>query len=572
VKEQAPGEWVLEAKAPPLLSAQWHVAASSLLWLLLAGASATPVTTLAAALLLMLYSAHAWFGLATALLRRGRPARIVLAMRELRVPSWLLPGAERVIALSSVRGIELTRGRRRGVIVATGSGLPAWIGGRWFASQADAGSFVDLLAARAGPRVPVADRGRAWPRIAWLPVVAMLLLFALWRLLPVPPLLSLLAAGALNASLVTDGEWFRVMMAPFVHVNVPHLALVAALLWLLGSDVESRLGAAAGGFVVAASALGGGLAGWASREVLAFGGGALCYGLLGAHVVMWLVDRAASPPRLRAFPAWLPGALIVVEVLANAGSFTMRLGGLVAGAVATASIVLLARRPLPLLVLASAVLATAGAGVVAWATSGLPGALRLDSARQLAAAPGATAEEANLGAWLVATAPRADDALIRATLAAFARHAGDGAPEAFRDTLATLHHRAGNGEQAVAIASAVLERVPADAFATQLARFSLAAGSRVQETVAVVQREEDARICVGIGADGRFDVDVVALAADRIAGLARLPGVDARACFSSPAAWPADAALAVGRVARARGDAGGSVRVFTADAEMLALP
>lgn len=572
MKEQAPGEWVLESPLPRLLAVQFHITASSLGWLLLAMQSTTGALMLLLSLLLVAYSVYAWYALAIAVLRRGRPVRIELAMRELRLPSRLLPGSTRVIPLAQVRGVEVTRGLRQSVIVSAGNGMPAWIGGSWFRSADECHRFVELLAGRCGRGVAIAHRMRLWATVSALAVVAMLVLYALSRLLTVTPELSLLAVGALNAALVADGDWFRLVMSPFVHASLLHLAVVAGMLWLLANDVEARLGVVATAWILLVA---GGMGAGASvlvGDAFAFGGGALGLGLLAAHVVLWLADRTQAPPRLRAFPGWLPGVLLLAELVLNPTSYAMRLGGLAGGAIGTVVILLLLRRPKALLTITLAGLLCAATGVATWAISGMPAALALDTALRLVTSERASADEANLGAWLIASSPAAGTELLATTRQRFAPRAGNLASAEFQDTLATLHFRLGDGAQAVAIESVLVDREPNAAYATQLARFSRLAGERVRDSAVAVTREAGDRLCLAANADGSLEVDVIGVDGERIVGLLRVLGVGANTCVATPAGWPATTTYEAGRVAQGSPGIAETVRVFRADADILALP
>jgi len=141
--------------------------------------------------------------------------------------------------------------------------------------------------------------------------------------------------------LVDAGQWWRLLTAAFLHIGPVHLVLNMLALLLFGSELERQLGRWRFLALYLLSALGGATA----IQVLGEPGGAVAgastaiYGLLGGLGVLMLVRRQdirglLTLLAINVFISLLPG----VSLLGH-------LGGLVAGAVTAAVLVLTRRRP-----------------------------------------------------------------------------------------------------------------------------------------------------------------------------------------------------------------------------------
>jgi membrane associated rhomboid family serine protease len=101
-------------------------------------------------------------------------------------------------------------------------------------------------------------------------------------------------AGVLYGPLVAEGEWWRVVTGGFLHVNLIHLAMNMAVLWMLGGQLESTLGHLRFLLLYGGSLLGG------SIGVLLLspfsptvGASGAVYGLLGAYVAVCVLRRVS---------------------------------------------------------------------------------------------------------------------------------------------------------------------------------------------------------------------------------------------------------------------------------------
>jgi membrane associated rhomboid family serine protease len=135
-------------------------------------------------------------------------------------------------------------------------------------------------------------------------------------------------------------QWWRVITAAFLHIGPVHLAMNMLALLLFGSELERQLGRARYAAVYLVSALGGAAAIQLLGDPLVrvAGASAAIYGLLGALGVLMLASRQdirglLTLLAINVFISFLPG----ISLLGH-------LGGLVAGALAAALLVLTRRR------------------------------------------------------------------------------------------------------------------------------------------------------------------------------------------------------------------------------------
>ncbi len=150
---------------------------------------------------------------------------------------------------------------------------------------------------------------------------------------------------------VAGGEWWRPLTAAFLHIGLIHLVLNMLAVLVFGSELERQLGRWRFLAVYLLSALGGAasiqLFGNPLQPVA--GASTAIYGLLGSLGVLMIVRRQD----LRGLLTLL--AINVVISFLPGVSLLGHLGGLVAGAAATAIVVATRRRP-PLQVAGLAVL------------------------------------------------------------------------------------------------------------------------------------------------------------------------------------------------------------------------
>lgn len=143
---------------------------------------------------------------------------------------------------------------------------------------------------------------------------------------------------ALNSLLVSTGEVFRLIGSGFVHIGPIHLLVNMFALYLIGRDVELVLGRSRYLAVYLLSLLGG------SASVMVFenpfaataGASGAVFGLLGAQAVILLRLKRSPVPVLAVI-----ALNIFISISIPSISLWGHMGGLVAGAAATAGLVFL---------------------------------------------------------------------------------------------------------------------------------------------------------------------------------------------------------------------------------------
>jgi membrane associated rhomboid family serine protease len=135
--------------------------------------------------------------------------------------------------------------------------------------------------------------------------------------------------GGLWGSSVSEGDWWRVVTAGFVHVSIIHVAFNMYLLFILGRLLEPAIGTARFVFIYFASLLAGSFAALLiENHTLSAGASGAIFGILGATFVI------ARGRRLDAIVGQL-GALILINLVFTFADRSISLGahagGLVAG-------------------------------------------------------------------------------------------------------------------------------------------------------------------------------------------------------------------------------------------------
>ncbi|PTR25689.1 membrane associated rhomboid family serine protease [Rhodococcus sp. OK519] len=140
----------------------------------------------------------------------------------------------------------------------------------------------------------------------------------------------------LDSSAVAQGEWFRVIGSGFLHFGLIHLAVNMFALWVLGRDTEMVLGRSRYLAVYMISLLGGSASALMFESAGAFTAGAsgAIFGIMGAQAVLLLRMRRSATPVLTVI-----GLNVVISLTVPGISLWGHMGGLVAGAAATAVLV-----------------------------------------------------------------------------------------------------------------------------------------------------------------------------------------------------------------------------------------
>ena len=143
-------------------------------------------------------------------------------------------------------------------------------------------------------------------------------------------------AMVLDPVAVAQGEWFRVIGSGFLHFGLIHLAVNMFALWVLGRDTEIVLGRSRYLAVYLTALLGGSASALMFESLGAFTAGAsgAIFGIMGAQAVLLVRMRRSPGPILAVI-----GLNVVISVTVPGISLWGHLGGLVAGAAATAALV-----------------------------------------------------------------------------------------------------------------------------------------------------------------------------------------------------------------------------------------
>ncbi|WP_032378767.1 rhomboid family intramembrane serine protease [Rhodococcoides fascians] len=152
---------------------------------------------------------------------------------------------------------------------------------------------------------------------------------------------ALAQAWSLNSLLVADGDVFRLIGSGFVHIGPIHLLVNMFALYLIGRDVELVLGRSRYLAVYFLSLLGGSASVMVFENPLSLTAGAsgAVFGLLGAQAVILLRLKRSPAPVLIVI-----ALNIFISISIPSISLWGHMGGLVAGAAATAGLVFLPNR------------------------------------------------------------------------------------------------------------------------------------------------------------------------------------------------------------------------------------
>jgi len=139
---------------------------------------------------------------------------------------------------------------------------------------------------------------------------------------------SLLRAGALETSLVTAGEWWRLLTCVFVHIGIIHILFNLYALLSVSSFLEAEIGSARYLSLFLLSGLGGSAASFLlhARVVSAGASGAI-FGLIGFAIAYFRREGSARGRDIRAFMArwalyaFVFGLFVRADNFAHAGGF-----------------------------------------------------------------------------------------------------------------------------------------------------------------------------------------------------------------------------------------------------------
>jgi rhomboid protease GluP len=304
--------------------------------------------------------------------------------------------------------------------------------------------------------------------------------------------LGLLMLGANAPALVEAGQIYRLFTANFIHLSPLHIFMNVTALLGLGPMIERLVGSRAYLAIYLAGGLGGSLASTISgRALLSAGASTSLFGLLGSLAALGYQYRSDLPDAFRRPRSWwiyILGINALLPVILPQIDYVAHIGGLVAGGLVT--LLVTRGRTLGPDGISTAPLARAAAWMLSAAhvaAFGIAGQHAMSDPavdetliiRSLVQDARSNSDLLNEIAWTAAIDPGASPAILEAAREAISRAvptAGSDRQEAaYVDTLATVDYRLGHLDKAIEAEARALSTSPANVFATQLARFVLAA-------------------------------------------------------------------------------------------------
>ncbi len=239
------------------------------------------------------------------------------------------------------------------MVVDTAAGEVWSTGGGWF-SKGPYHRFVAKILA--SPREADADlappevvtAAPSFPLLTATILAALVAVFAAeiifgigpWTQLLQPTMATLVAFGALARDLVLQsGEWYRLLSAPFLHVDAGHLAMNAVALFLAGRALESLIGRAWFGAVYVVGALAGSLLSLALNpaSIVSVGASGAIMGLFAAMLVISMhfpSGAVRTGLQMNALYVLIPSLLPLASVLKGAKvDYAAHFGGAIGGTI-----------------------------------------------------------------------------------------------------------------------------------------------------------------------------------------------------------------------------------------------
>jgi len=142
----------------------------------------------------------------------------------------------------------------------------------------------------------------------------------------------LFADGALRASDVANGDYWRLITAGFLHASVFHIFFNMFALWILGQMLEPAIGSVRFGLIYFVSLLAGSFGALVvTPDAFTVGASGAIFGLMGAAVVV-LRNRGINPME-SGLGLWIGLNLLLTFTLSNI-SIGGHIGGLIGGTLA----------------------------------------------------------------------------------------------------------------------------------------------------------------------------------------------------------------------------------------------
>lgn len=388
-------------------------------------------------------------------------------------------------------------------------------------------------------------------------------------------LYAIVSLGAGARPLIDDGQIFRAVTASLLHDNIIHAAIVGFLIFVFGRRMERLFGARNTLLVIVSAMIAGGAVSSISTGEAAFvGAQTAAFGLFGAYAFVVTRYKRTMPHGFANRVGWWVFVGILLATLpmyATVIDLPGELGGALAGVLIAALVLVRTEPKLPRHAVGLPTHVLLGAGLVVMGVA-------IGFAAQRRAVAGPTDEttmiryhlDNSLGdryvlnrlAWEIAVDPNASRERIElarvAIERALERERDDAVIAAFEDTYATILHRDGDREGAVAHELVSLDITDSDFMATQVARFvgdDVVVLSGARDRAATIEVVEHANRGFGVRLQAKTATAASALYAvaeadGEITGLLRLTlpaEVSSQTRWLSkegaPASWPAGTTL-----------------------------
>lgn len=139
---------------------------------------------------------------------------------------------------------------------------------------------------------------------------------------------TLIQYGAKFNPLIVEGEWWRLITPVFLHIGWMHLLMNSVILYYLGTQLESLLGAWRFALIYLMSALSGNLASFAFNQSISAGASTALFGLFG--VALYLGKVYTGNPAVQQMAKSF-GTLILINLVFGFFSSSIDLAGHIGG-------------------------------------------------------------------------------------------------------------------------------------------------------------------------------------------------------------------------------------------------
>lgn len=135
-------------------------------------------------------------------------------------------------------------------------------------------------------RMPVAA-----PRLTYIILGAIVLIFLYYISLPLDQQNEFLAKWAKDNDAIRAGEYYRLVTSMFLHLNIMHIVFNGYALYIIGRDVEALFGHARFAIIYFLGGLSGSLASFVFTDALSVGASGAIFAIFGAEMIYFYQHR-----------------------------------------------------------------------------------------------------------------------------------------------------------------------------------------------------------------------------------------------------------------------------------------